>query len=134
MKRILRIFAIETFALYLVSGITRGIIFERGNQDIFLVGAALALASLLARPVINLLLLPLNLVTFGFFRWVSNAITLFLIDLVLPQLTINSFYFSGFSSAFFSIPPLSFPAGLFSYIAFSLPISFITSFIYWLID
>ncbi len=134
MKRILRIFSVEIFALYLVSEMTRGIIFERGNQDIFLVGAALALASLLARPIINLLLLPLNLVTFGFFRWVSNAVTLFLVDMVLTQITINSFYFGGFSSAFFNFPSLSFPAGVFSYIAFSLPISFITSFIYWLID
>lgn len=134
MKRILRIFIIESFTLYLVSQITTGLTFQNGPLDIILTGIALTIASLIVKPIINLLLLPLTLLTFGFFRFLTNVIMLFLVDLVLTQFSVGAFFFKGYDAKLIIIPSIRFPAGPLSYLGFSLLISFISSVIYWLLN
>ena len=130
MKRIIRAYVIGTFSLWAVSQIAEGLVFEKGIQTLFLAGVGLTLTLLIARPLVNMLLLPLNLVTFGLFRWVSSAIVLYLVTLVVPGFKIGQFHFEGFTSKWFDIPELNF-SGLLSYVAFSLLLSLIISFIYW---
>lgn len=131
MKRILRAYAIATFSLWAVSQIAEGIQFTGGLETLFLAGAGLMVALLVARPVINLLLLPINLVTFGLFRWVSSAIALYLVTLVVPGFNIASFHFAGLTSRWLDIPQLNLK-GVLAYVAFSFLLSLITSLIYWL--
>jgi putative membrane protein len=133
MKRIVRCFVIDTGALYIIWKITSGLVFEDGFQSLILTGAALMLVSFLIKPVINLLLLPLNLITFGLFRWVGHAITLYLVDLVLTDFSVHAFYFAGFQLGNFVFPSLSFESGFLSYIGFSFFLALITSVIYWLV-
>jgi putative membrane protein len=132
MKKIFRHFAIDTLTLYAVSLFTAGLVFEKGLTTILLAGASLTVASLLARPVINLLLLPINLITFNLFKWVSSAIALYLVTLVVPGFKITHFYFAGMASNLFTIPPFSLE-GILSYAVFAFIISFITSSIYWIV-
>ncbi|PIZ45666.1 hypothetical protein COY30_01575, partial [Candidatus Woesebacteria bacterium CG_4_10_14_0_2_um_filter_44_9] len=86
----------------------------------------------LVKPLINLLLLPLNLITFGFFRWVSSAIALYLVTLVIPGFKIIGFSFAGFSSRWLDIPAFSL-SGFFAFIGFSFAISAFASIIHWLV-
>lgn len=133
MKRITRIFIIEAITLYLVSLITSGLVFKNGISSLILTSISLTIATLFVKPIINLLLLPLNLLTFGFFRFLTNAITLFLIDLVLSDFDVTSFFFKGLKTDLIPIPPISLPSGPLTYLAFSFLISFVTSIIYWLV-
>ena len=133
MKRILRVFLVEILALYLVSTITSGLVFEKGWQSLMLAGLSLGTAAFLVRPAINILLLPLNLLTFGVFKFLTNAITLFLVDLILKEFTVGSFLFLGLKTELFEIPSFGIASPL-SYIAFSFVISFITSLLYWLVS
>jgi putative membrane protein len=133
MKRILRSFIVEAIVLYLVSQATSGLIFQDGFKGLFITGAALALASLLVKPVVNILLLPVNLVTFGFFKWIGNAITLYIVDLVLNQFKVENFTFYGISNDWFTIPAYHTNSIILSYILFSFVIFFLASIIYWLI-
>lgn len=132
MKRILKHFLIDTYALYLTSQFAKGMLFERGYRSLFVAGAAVTLVSLFAKPIINLLLLPLNLITFGFFRWVAAAVILFLVTLLVKDFKIIYFAYSGFKSVWIDLPSLNFQ-GIMAFIAFSFILSIITSFIYWLI-
>lgn len=132
MKKIFRHFVIDTLTLFVVSRFTLGLVFEEGLVTILLAGAGLTVASLLARPVINLLLLPINLITFNLFKWVSSAVALYLVTLVVPGFKITHFYFAGLSFDFFSLPSLSL-GGVLAYVAFAFVISLITSSIYWII-
>lgn len=132
MKKLIRHWAIDTYALYLTTTIASGIAFENGLRTLFLAGLGFMGASLLARPVINVLLLPINLVTFGMFRWVSAAVVLYLVTLLVPNFGVESFSFAGFTSRWLDIPSLYFE-GFLAYIAFSFIISVITSFLYWLV-
>ncbi len=132
MKTIIRHYAIDTFSLFVVSRIAEGIVFAKGWQDLFLAGAGLTVVSLLAKPVISVLLLPLNLITFGLFRWVSSAIALYLVTLIVSGFMIVGFHFGGLSTKWFDIPTLNF-AGLWAFVAFSFLLSFIGSLIHWII-
>lgn len=60
-------------------------------------------------PIIKLLLLPINLLTLGLFRWVTNVIILYLFDLLYDGIRIVGFNYPGYSSSIISLPsgPLS---------------------------
>jgi len=133
MKRILKFYLIDLFALYLTSIIASGMIFDNGTKTFLLAGAALMIVSLLAKPVINVLLLPINLVTFGLFRWISTAIVLYIVTLVIPGFSIRLLSFSGYSSPWIDIPSFTL-GGAFAYIMFGFCISSIMSFFHWLFD
>ncbi len=133
MKRIFRVFLIETVALFLVSKVTSGLDFENGLQSIVITGIALGIAAFFVRPVINILILPLNLLTFGIFKFLANAITLYLVDLVLKEFNVGSFTFLGLKHSLIDIPSFGVPYP-FSYVAFSFLISFLTSILYWFVN
>lgn len=132
MKRILRHYLVNTLALYIASVAISGLVFEKGFETVFLAGAGLTAISIFVRPIINLLLLPINLVTFGLFRWVTSTIALYLVTLVIPGFTISGFQFAGLTSKWFDLPTMD-VSGVLSYVAFSFVISLISSLMYWLI-
>lgn len=132
MKRILRHFVIDSVSIFLVSSIASGMIFQKGIETLLLTGLGLTLVSLIAKPVINILLLPVNLITFGLFRWVASVAVLYIVTLVVPGFMITNFYFGGYSSVWFDLPTLAL-AGFLSFLAFSFLHSLFSSFIYWLI-
>lgn len=133
MKRILRSFIIEIGTFYLVSQIASGILFQNGLEGLIIAGVALTVATFLVKPIINILLLPINLLTFGVFKWISQAVTLFLVDLILPQMSIVSFDFAGLTSKWIDVPPLHLTSIILVYIAFSLLLSVISGIIYWIV-
>lgn len=132
MKKLLRHFVICTVSIFLVSSVTSGLVFDKGLETLLLTGAGLAVASLIARPIINILMLPLNLITFGLFRWVSSVVVLYLVTLVVPGFSIAGFTFGGYTSIWFDVPSITL-TGFLAYLAFSLLYSIFSSFIYWLI-
>lgn len=132
-KKVARVFLIECFALYLVSRFTSGLDFENGIVSLAITGVSLGIASFLVKPVINVLILPLNLLTFGVFKFLTNAIMLYIVDLVLREFNVGTFHFLGFSNPLLDIPQFSIPAP-FSYVGFSLAISLVTGVFYWLVS
>jgi len=131
MKTILKHFIINTVSLYLVSLVISGIVFAEGTYSVLLAGIVLTLTTMIIKPVINLLILPINLVTFGLFRWVGFAITLYLVTLIVPGFKLLDFAFKGISTYWFSIPAVSL-SGILAFIAFSFIISLIASIGYWI--
>ena len=132
MKRILRHYTIDTFSLWVISQVGSGLFFEQGFRTLAIAGVGITVVSIIAKPVINVLLLPLNLITYGLFRWVSSAIVIYLVTLVVPGFKVLGFEFAGLQTNWLDIPSLHFE-GFLAYVAFAFILSIITSFIYWLI-
>lgn len=131
MKGILRSFIVHAFALWFVAIYLGGINFHN-DPNILLAGAGvLMLVDLLIKPLVNLLLLPFNLITLGTLRWVSSAFTLYLSTLLVPGFSVIAFKYPGFNSNFFIIPPIDFSI-LWAYIVISIIVSLIVSFLFWL--
>lgn len=132
MKTILRHYIVDTVALYLVSTFVSGMTFEKGITTLLLAGLGLAIATLLIKPIINILLLPINLITFGLFKWISSVIALYLVTMVVPGFKIGLFSYAGMTTKWLDIPAFSLE-GFMAFIAYSFIISFISSFMYWLL-
>jgi uncharacterized membrane protein YvlD (DUF360 family) len=131
MKTLIRHYVIDTFSLWAVSYLASGLVFQNGTKTLLFAGVGLTIASLFAKPIINMLLLPINLVTYGLFGWVSSAVVLYLVTLVIRDFKIEHFRFLGFTSKWFDMPPLYFE-GMLAFIGFAFLLSFITSFLHWL--
>jgi len=132
MKKLLRILAINFFALWLISRIFPTAISYQGNwQTLFWSAAALGLVDFAIKPLVKLLLLPITILTLGLFRWVINVLGLYLVTVLVPGFSIQAFAFPGFSYQGFVIPSFS-ASILYAYIIISFTLSLITSFIHWL--
>lgn len=88
-------------AAYLIQGFT-----VTPTWQSYLLGSILyLLTSSLIGPLIKLLLLPLNLLTLGLFRWVASVIVLYLFDLLYTGVNIHAYDFGGFRSSLLALPP-----------------------------
>lgn len=131
-RRLLKYFLVSSVSLYLISLVVSGMVFSGGFNTIVLTGIALAVASLVIKPIINVLLLPINLVTFGLFRWVGYAVTLYIVTLIVPGFKLVDFAFKGINSYWFSLPAFTL-TGIVAFIAFSFVISIISTLLDWLL-
>lgn len=132
MKGILKTIFINLFVLYVVSQLFNGIKYDNGVSTFLSAGVFLTISSIFIKPLINIMILPINLVTFGVFRWISSTAALYIVTLVVPGFLIERFYFSGYSSIWFDIPVINF-SGLFAIILYSFAISILGTILHWLL-
>lgn len=59
----------------------------------------------LIKPIISLLLLPINLLTLGLFHWLINVLVLYIFDLLYGGVTIMAYHFEGYTSSLINLPP-----------------------------
>jgi len=127
-KKYLRLFLVNFLALWLVGRFIPGVHFIEGYESIALTALVLTLVGFLIKPLIGLLLLPINLLTLGAFRWLINVITLWLVTLLVPQFKISAFIFESFSYKGFVVPQMSLNI-FWAYVLVSLALN---TFILWL--
>jgi len=94
MRWLLRSLITTGLSLYLVSLILPGFTLSGGLTRLAVTAVILTLATKLIKPLINLVMLPINLMTLGLFRWVTHAFTLYLVAWLSPDLTITGFTFN----------------------------------------
>lgn len=108
-----------------------GITFEQGFNTFVIAAIALSLGNHFIRPLLNLLLLPINLVTLGTLRWVTNVVIIYLVTLVVPEFKISFFDFGGFVWQGINIPSF-YLSGIGALLVVSFAMSIISSFLVWL--
>ena len=132
MKTVLRQVAINYLSLYLSFNIFPGFSLDSNSQAILMASIVWLLLNKIVKPIIKLLLLPINLITLGLFSWLVSVITLFLLQYLIVGINLQPFYFTGFSYQGFVIPAFHIKL-LFSYIITSSLINGLHSLISWLI-
>lgn len=131
-RPIFRSFFYTIAALWVVGQIAGGgIVYRTGMETFMLAAIALSAVNHFVRPFLNILLLPINLMTLGLFRWIANVLLLYGVTIIVPGFMINAFSFSGLASSAINIPPV-YLTGFMAFLAVSFLLSFITSFLYWL--
>jgi putative membrane protein len=132
MKKHLRLFLINSLSLWLAAYLLPGVSYAGGWQTLAWTALVLTLVNFLVKPIVKVLLLPINLLTLGAFRWLINVAVLYLVAMIIPQFKITAFVLSGFSYQGFVVPSVH--LGIFwAHVAASLLISFSTTFLLWLI-
>jgi uncharacterized membrane protein YvlD (DUF360 family) len=118
-KNLIRSWLINSIVLSFAAEVFPGLFISNRLEGIIISGLALTLLNRFVKPLIKTILLPINLITFGTLKWIVNLIIFFILGIILPQLSIKPFYFSGFSwqgvsiqgfsvSYFFSLALVSF--------------------------
>lgn len=108
MKDFLRQSLINSFSLYLVSSIFPGLTVPRMVFNLIWAGIIFTLINRLVKPIVKLFLLPINLMTLGFFGWLANVLILLIATRLIDSLTIAGFVSQPFSYSGFSVPSLTF--------------------------
>jgi putative membrane protein len=114
MKYIVRSFLFSVFALWLTSEIFPALVINDGWQLILLAGLVLALLMIIVRPILKILFIPINILTFGLMSWVINVIVIYILTIVVPEVRIQPWTFPGFSFYGFVVPAihLSYPVAM----------------------
>lgn len=85
-----------------------GVIVKGGAPTYIIGGLILSVMLVTIKPILNLISLPLNLITLGLFSFFVNSIILYLLTVFLPNITITPFTFTGYEFAGFIIPQIYF--------------------------
>ena len=121
----------NSLALFLLTQCIAGFKIIGGVETFILAGFALAIVSFIAKPILTILTLPLNMATFGIFSFLTNAVILYIVTIFIPQIVIKTFIFPGTSIAGFVVPKIE-VSELFAYIVAAFVLSLITWFITWI--
>ena len=133
MKTLLRITLINLLTLYLADLLYPGFSLSHQITTLLYASVIWVVLNRVAKPIIKLLLLPINLITLGLFSWLVSVITLFMLVYFIPQVNITPYQFPGLSYQGFIIPPMYINI-LLSYLVVSILLNSIQSAIIWLIS
>lgn len=131
LKFVLRNTLLYAAGLYVLPFILSGVQVRGGFTTYITAGLILLLLNKIIAPVLNLITLPLRLVSFGIFTFVTNSFILYILTVLIPQIHIVAFRFPGFVLNGFVFPPMDFNT-FFAYIAASVVLTLFVDFIKWL--
>lgn len=77
-----------------------------------LLAVVLALINVFIKPVINLLTLPINIVTLGLFSLVVNALLIMLADVIVPNFSVDNFWWALAFAVLLALISALFGAGM----------------------
>lgn len=131
MKTIIRNSFVYGLALFLLSLFDQGLVIQGGFSTYVFGGLALCLLFMILKPILNILSLPLNIITLGLFSFLTNTIILYLATVFVPQIRITAFTFPGASLSGFIIPQITFNT-FFAFVVSAGLLAFIVGVITWL--
>jgi putative membrane protein len=132
MKTILRSIAIFTFILYFLPQMIPGLTIHGGFVSLLIGAVTLAFMFLIIKPILTIISFPVNLVTMGLFSIVTNAFILYLLTVVVTDITIDAFTYNRVEFLGIIIPKLQFNT-FFAYLYTAFVLAIINSGIRWLI-
>lgn len=132
MQKLIKSFVLSALSIYFASLIIPGFVVLANFKSIFIATLALGLLNLFVRPILNLLFLPINIITLGMLRWLINLAILYLLALLLDQVSIQPTYLKDIPLIGYILPSIT-ANRFFTTLLASISISFSQSFLYWLI-
>lgn len=130
MKHLVRIFLFNVFALWLTSQLLPSLVAPGGWQIILFAGFTLSILMLIVVPILKILFIPINILTFGLLSWFINVIVIYLLTVFVPEIQVRAWTFGGATWQGFVIPAIHLNY-LMSLIATSFCISTITDILHY---
>ncbi len=134
MKGIVRPIFIHCLALTIVAQFVPGFFIFGGIPTILIGGAVLTLLFFLMKPLLQFVSLPFNFITFGLFSFITNAIILWTLSLLVKSIVVKSFVIPGLSLAGFVVPKIAIHSIILAYIVIAALLTFTISAIRWVIN
>ena len=131
MKSISRLFLSSLAGLWVTQSLLSGFKITGGLENLFVASGALTLIYLIAKPILKILLLPINLLSLGFFGWIINVAILYLLTKLVPYITVSAWHFPGFTYQGILIPQYNLNQ-MMVFVLVSFLLSFVVNFLSWL--
>ena len=131
MKTFLRSFSVYLLILYFVPQFIPGFTVDGGFTTYIIGALALALMFLVIKPILTFISLPVNLITLGIFSLFINALILYMLTILIPEITIQPFIYSTIDLGIVIIPKLTLNT-FFAYLYTGCVIAGIDSWLKWL--
>lgn len=106
MKHLIRVFLFNVFALWLTSEWVPAVVVPGGWQTILFAGFTLSILMLLVTPILKILFIPINIITFGLLSWCIDVIVMYLLTVFVPEIRVQAFVFPGVVWSGFVIPKI----------------------------
>lgn len=119
MKKILRYTILFVFSLITANQIWHNLSFQQIPLTIIKVAIVLAIFEIILKPIVKILLIPINILTLGLFRVVINTLGLYLAIFFLSDFKVGNIYISQYNyhvDGFWAFLLTSFTTGTILYI------------------
>lgn len=97
MKKILRYIILFTFSILTANQIWQNLSFDKMPLSVIKVAIILTIFELLLKPVIKILLIPINILTLGLFRMVIDTLGLYLAVFFLADFKVGNIFISQYN-------------------------------------
>jgi|APSaa5957512576_1039674.scaffolds.fasta_scaffold07281_2 putative membrane protein len=104
MKKFIRLTLLNCFTLFITASFFKGLIVPNDLVNLMTAAAIFTIINYIVKPIIKLFLLPINLLTLGFFRWIANVLILIVLTKIVSTVSISAFRVSSFSQGGFIVP------------------------------
>ncbi len=131
MKKYARSIVTSLLAFGLVAYFYPGFSYNNNYYTLLFSGAIFALLTIFVKPILKILSLPFNLITFGFFSFFINIIILYGISYFVHDFKIVGFHFSGYNLSGFLLPAYDLTQ-LISALVASVIIGIFSTFLHWI--
>jgi len=113
MKKFLRLFLIIIFCLVTENEIWKNLTFSPNISTLIKVALVITIFETILKPIIKILLLPINILTLGTFRIIINTLGLYIANFLVNGFEVDNFTafnieFNGFSAYLVSSLTISF--------------------------
>ena len=127
MKKILKLTLLFTFSLITTNQIWGNLFFQAIPASIIKTALVLGVFEIILKPILKIILFPINLVTLGLFRVVIDTLGLYLAVFLFNDFMVTNINTQPTSFWGIAIPALNFP-GFFTYLVTSITIGIIINF------
>lgn len=131
MKKYARSIITSLLAFGLVAYFYPGFSYHGNYLTLLLAGGIFALLTIFVKPILKLLSLPFNLITFGLFSFFINIIILYSISYFVADFKIVGFHFVGYQFSGFNFPATDLNQ-LMSALVASILIGLLSTFLHWI--
>ena len=132
MKKPLKHFILNAVAILILSNLLPGVSFGGDLKTLLLAALILSLINVLVKPLLKIVLLPINLITFGIAGWFIQVITLYLTTLLVDGFSISEYVLGPATLMGITLPKVHF-SGFWAYFGSAFTLSIISNFLYWIL-
>ena len=104
MKTLLRAYLVNILAFLFAWQYFPTVVLEGGFEDLLLAALALTILNKFLKPVLKLVLIPVNMITFGLLRWVTAVLVFYITTEIITGLKVIPWEFPGIATDFIIFP------------------------------
>lgn len=106
MKHFIRVYVFNVFAIWMTTQIFPALKIHGPLSIVLLAGLIFSGLVIFVKPLLKILFIPINLLTFGLLAWTINVILLYALTFFVPEVTVSSWVFPGIQLFGFVIPKI----------------------------